>query len=42
MCRAAFQALKETKGCVLNVSATLHYTANPWQIHASAAKVLLF
>jgi len=38
MSRAAFSALKESKGLVLNVSATLHYGATPLQTHASAAK----
>lgn len=39
--RACFEALKETRGSILNISATLHYTATPWQTHASAAKVSL-
>ncbi len=38
VCRAAFEALKESKGQILNISATLHYTATPMQIHVSAAK----
>jgi len=38
VCRAAFPALKESKGQVLNISATLHYLATPMQIHVSAAK----
>src|SRR5437868_5699665 len=37
-CRAAFDALKESKGQILNISATLHYLATPYQIHVSAAK----
>ena len=38
VCRAAFEALKESKGQILNISATLHYLATPLQIHVSAAK----
>jgi len=38
MCRAAFDELKKTKGNILNISATLHYTSTPWQVHASSAK----
>jgi 2,4-dienoyl-CoA reductase [(3E)-enoyl-CoA-producing], peroxisomal len=38
VCRAAFEALKEAKGQILNISATLHYLATPMQIHVSAAK----
>jgi peroxisomal 2,4-dienoyl-CoA reductase len=38
VCRAAFPALKESKGQILNISATLHYLATPMQIHVSAAK----
>jgi len=38
VCRAAFGSLKESKGQILNVSATLHYLATPMQIHVSAAK----
>jgi len=36
--RAAFDALKESKGQIINISATLHYLATPMQIHVSAAK----
>jgi peroxisomal 2,4-dienoyl-CoA reductase len=37
--RAAFdKRLRDHGGHILNVSATLHYTATPLQIHASAAK----
>jgi peroxisomal 2,4-dienoyl-CoA reductase len=36
--RAAFEELKKSKGQILNISATLHYTATPMQIHVSAAK----
>ncbi|HTH50783.1 MAG TPA: SDR family oxidoreductase [Pyrinomonadaceae bacterium] len=38
VCRAAFEALKESKGQIINISATLHYLATPLQIHVSAAK----
>ena len=38
VCRAAFEALKASRGQILNISATLHYTATPMQIHVSAAK----
>lgn len=38
VCRAAFESLKETRGQIINVSATLHYLATPMQIHVSAAK----
>ena len=38
VCRAAFEALKASRGQILNISATLHYTATPLQIHVSAAK----
>jgi len=38
VCRAAFEALKESKGQILNISATLHYLATPMQRHVSAAK----
>ncbi|MBP9664281.1 MAG: SDR family oxidoreductase [Pyrinomonadaceae bacterium] len=36
--RAAFEALKASKGQLINISATLHYLATPMQIHVSAAK----
>lgn len=37
--KAAFESwLGEHGGCVLNISATLHYGATPLQAHASAAK----
>ncbi|MGF1468415.1 MAG: SDR family oxidoreductase [Sandaracinaceae bacterium] len=37
--RAAFdRALRDHGGQILNISATLHYTATPLQAHASAAK----
>ncbi len=38
VCRAAFSQLKENKGHVLNISATLHYLGTPMQLHVSAAK----
>ena len=38
VCRAAFNALQESKGQIVNISATLHYLATPMQIHVSAAK----
>jgi peroxisomal 2,4-dienoyl-CoA reductase len=38
VCRAAFAELKKNRGQILNISATLHYTATPWQLHVSAAK----
>ena len=36
--RAAFEALKGSRGQIINISATLHYLATPMQIHVSAAK----
>lgn len=38
VCRAAFDALKESRGQIINISATLHYLATPMQIHVAAAK----
>ncbi len=38
VCRAAFEQLKENKGQILNISATLHFLGTPMQIHVSAAK----
>lgn len=39
VCRAAFErGLRDRGGVILNISATLHYTATPLQAHASAAK----
>jgi 2,4-dienoyl-CoA reductase [(3E)-enoyl-CoA-producing], peroxisomal len=38
VCRAAFAQLKEHKGQILNISATLHYLGTPMQLHVSAAK----
>lgn len=46
MCHEALKYLKKggpgkrpTGGLILNISATLHYTASWYQIHVSAAKV---
>lgn len=36
--RASFESLKKTHGNILAISATLHYSSTPWQLHASAAK----
>lgn len=36
--KAASQYLKKSKGSIINVSATLHYTGTPFQQHAGAAK----
>ena len=36
--RAAFSQLKEHRGQILNISATLHYLGTPMQLHVSAAK----
>ena len=38
VCRAAFQELKQHRGQILNISATLHYLGTPMQLHVSAAK----
>src|SRR5436305_7180683 len=38
VCRAAFSQLKENRGQILNISATLHYLGTPMQLHVSAAK----
>jgi 2,4-dienoyl-CoA reductase [(3E)-enoyl-CoA-producing], peroxisomal len=38
VCRAAFAELKEHRGQILNISATLHYLGTPMQLHVSAAK----
>jgi peroxisomal 2,4-dienoyl-CoA reductase len=38
VCRAAFEVLKESRGQILNISATLHLLATQLQIHVSAAK----
>jgi len=38
VCRGAFAQLKEHRGQILNISATLHYLGTPMQLHVSAAK----
>jgi peroxisomal 2,4-dienoyl-CoA reductase len=38
MCYAAYKYLAESKGSVINISATLQYGATWYQVHASAAK----
>ena len=38
VCRAAFEQLREHRGQILNISATLHYVGTPMQLHVSAAK----
>ena len=38
VCRATFEQLKEHRGQILNISATLHYLGTPMQLHVSAAK----
>jgi len=38
MSRSAFEPLKNSSGIIINMSATLHYLATHYQIHASAAK----
>jgi len=38
VCRSAFSQLKEHRGQILNISATLHYLGTPMQLHVSAAK----
>jgi len=38
VCRVAFAQLKEQRGQILNISATLHYLGTPMQLHVSAAK----
>jgi len=37
-CKASYNALKASKGNIINISATLHYGATMYQSHASAAK----
>ncbi|KAI8852414.1 hypothetical protein BC829DRAFT_385066 [Chytridium lagenaria] len=37
-CKAALPYLKETKGSIINVTATLQYTGTPLMVHACAAK----
>lgn len=38
VCRAALAQLKQHRGQILNISATLHYIGTPMQLHVSAAK----
>ena len=38
VCRATFEQLKQHRGQILNISATLHYLGTPMQLHVSAAK----
>jgi 2,4-dienoyl-CoA reductase [(3E)-enoyl-CoA-producing], peroxisomal len=38
VCRAALSQLKQHRGQILNISATLHYIGTPMQLHVSAAK----
>jgi len=38
VCRVAFNQLKQHRGQILNISATLHYLGTPMQLHVSAAK----
>jgi peroxisomal 2,4-dienoyl-CoA reductase len=38
VCRATFAELKQQRGQILNISATLHYLGTPMQLHVSAAK----
>jgi peroxisomal 2,4-dienoyl-CoA reductase len=35
---AAFEALQQARGCIVNISATLHYGGTPLQSHVAAAK----
>ncbi|KAI8990818.1 2,4-dienoyl-CoA reductase [Mycotypha africana] len=39
--KAAAPHLKKSKGAIINVSATLHYTGTPFQQHAGAAKAAI-
>jgi NAD(P)-dependent dehydrogenase (short-subunit alcohol dehydrogenase family) len=36
--KATLPLVRESKGCYLHISATLHYRGTPWQAHVSAAK----
>lgn len=38
MCHAVYKPISQSKGCIINISATLQYGATWWQAHASAAK----
>eukprot|EP01137_Pigoraptor_chileana_P022841 Opistho-2@7145 len=37
-CKASYKYLQETKGTIINVTMTLHYTGSPLQVHAGSAK----
>ena len=37
-CKASFPYLRDTRGSILNISATLHYGGTAYQLHVSAAK----
>ncbi|MEQ1505128.1 MAG: SDR family oxidoreductase [Myxococcota bacterium] len=37
-CKAAFPLLSKVGGTIVAISATLHYTGTPFQVHASSAK----
>lgn len=39
--KASLEELKKTRGKIIFVSATLHYTGMPFQAHASAAKAAI-
>jgi len=40
--KAAFTRwLKDHGGCIINISATLHYTGTPFQVHAGSAKAAI-
>ncbi|CAO3703167.1 unnamed protein product [Rhizopus stolonifer] len=39
--KATVEHLKKSKGSIINVSATLHYTGTPFQQHAGAAKAAI-
>jgi peroxisomal 2,4-dienoyl-CoA reductase len=41
MCHSSYPHLAKTKGCVVNISATLQYGATWYQAHASAAKAAI-
>ncbi len=42
VCKIAYdKTLKENGGCIINISATLHYGASLLQVHASAAKAAI-
>ncbi|KAI8093081.1 NAD-P-binding protein [Halteromyces radiatus] len=39
--KAAMEYIKQTKGAILNISATLYYTGTPYQQHAGSAKAAI-